>query len=161
MICKLKSTKLNGSKYCYVLLMIQFNISHLNDQTVLFQTIQFSISHLFAQSLNAKQFYLTHRIDLRVMAMKGYFTWLKAPALPSDCLMSHRTLGSGGFLPLCRDAVGVFYSPSWLGHLFLGANSNKHFNYRKKEKKRDMICRHISMHTNNQTQEPKIWLKVL
>ena len=34
------STKLNGSKYCYVPLTIQLKISHvLNDQTVLFQTI--------------------------------------------------------------------------------------------------------------------------
>ena len=46
------STKLNGSKYCCVLLTIQLNISHffctpLNDQTVLFQTIQFSISTQF------------------------------------------------------------------------------------------------------------------
>ena len=49
MICKHKSTKLNGSKYCYVSLTIQLNSSHLfihsvNDQTVLFQTIQFSIN---------------------------------------------------------------------------------------------------------------------
>ena len=34
----------------------------------------------------------------------------------SDCLMSYpgRSLG-GGVLPLCRGAVSVFYSPSWLG----------------------------------------------
>ena len=48
MICKHKSTKLNGSKYCYVSLTIQLNISHLftqlNDQTVLFQTIKFNFS---------------------------------------------------------------------------------------------------------------------
>ena len=37
-----------------------FIYTQLNDQTVLFQTIQFSISLLFALSLNAKQFYLTH-----------------------------------------------------------------------------------------------------
>ena len=83
---KHNSTKLNGSKYCYVSLTIQLNVSHLfahslNDQTVLFLTIQFSIStklnaskycyvsltiqsnvsHLFAHSLNVKQFYLNHR----------------------------------------------------------------------------------------------------
>ena len=49
MIYKLKSTKLNSSKYSYVSLTIQLNLSHfsytqLNDQTVLFQAIQFSIS---------------------------------------------------------------------------------------------------------------------
>ena len=41
---KHKSTKLNGSKYYYVSLTIQLNISHL-----------------FGLSLNVKQFYLTHR----------------------------------------------------------------------------------------------------
>ena len=47
---------------------IRYKIKHqssvytkLNDQTVLFLIIQFSRSHLFALSLNAKQFYLTHR----------------------------------------------------------------------------------------------------
>ena len=54
-------TTLNGSKYCYVSLTIQLNISHLftqlNIQTGLFLTIQFSISHLFALSLNFKHFY--------------------------------------------------------------------------------------------------------
>ena len=59
MVCKKKS-KLNGSKYCYVSVTIQLNISHLftqlNKQTVLFQTIQFNLSHL-----NDKQFYLTQR----------------------------------------------------------------------------------------------------
>ena len=59
MICKYKSTKLNGFKYCYVSLTIQLNMSHffytqLNDQTVLFQAIQFSISHLFVHNLNVK-----------------------------------------------------------------------------------------------------------
>ena len=63
MFCKHKSTKLNGSKYCYVSLTIQLNITHLftqlNGETVLFQIIQFSISHFF----NVKQFYLNHRLD--------------------------------------------------------------------------------------------------
>ena len=32
---------------------------------------------------------------------------------PSDCLVSYpgHSLAEGGFLPLCREAVGVFYSP--------------------------------------------------
>ena len=38
------STKLNGSKYCYISL-----------------TIQFSISHLFALTLNVKLFYMTKK----------------------------------------------------------------------------------------------------
>ena len=52
MVCKYKSTKLNGSKYYYVSLKILLKINHLfiqlNDQTVLLQIIPFSISHLFA-----------------------------------------------------------------------------------------------------------------
>ena len=37
-------------------------------------------------------------------------------ASPSDYLVSYiqDTRWGGGLLPLCRDAVGVFYSPSWL-----------------------------------------------
>ena len=50
--------QLTGSKYCYVSLTIQVEISHLftqlNDQIVLFLTIQFNISHLFAHSWNVK-----------------------------------------------------------------------------------------------------------
>ena len=61
----LSFTQLNGSNYWYLSLTIPLNISHLfthlNYQTVLFQTIQCSISHLFALSLNLKKFYLTHR----------------------------------------------------------------------------------------------------
>ena len=45
------STKLNGSKDCYVSLTIQWNMSFvytlLNDQTGLFQTIQFCINIQF------------------------------------------------------------------------------------------------------------------
>ena len=33
---------------------------------------------------------------------------------PSDCL--GHSLGWGGVLPLCKEAVGVFYSPSRLGN---------------------------------------------
>ena len=69
MICKYKSAKLNSSKYCYVLLTIQLNISNLftrlNDQTIQFSlaktlngskycyvslTIQLNINHLFTHS---------------------------------------------------------------------------------------------------------------
>ena len=60
---------LHTVKWFQVLLCITSNsITHqsfvytlLKDQTLLFLTILFSISHLFALSLNAKQFYLTHR----------------------------------------------------------------------------------------------------
>ena len=36
---------------------------------------------------------------------------------PSDCLVSYLGHSLGGVLPLCREAVGVFYSPSRLGNL--------------------------------------------
>ena len=54
------STKLDGSKYSYVSLTIQLNLSfiytQLNVKTVLFQTIQFSISTQFfvCTQLNVK-----------------------------------------------------------------------------------------------------------
>ena len=64
---------------------------HLNDQTVLFQTIQFSITHLLVLSLNVKQFYLTHwphqvlllrvTMGLRAMTINGYTEFSKAPRL--------------------------------------------------------------------------------
>ena len=36
---------------------------------------------------------------------------------PSDCLVSYPGHSLRGVLPLCREAVGVFYSPSRLGNL--------------------------------------------
>ena len=42
-------------------LIMSFVYTQLNNQTVLFQKIQFNVSHFFAQSLNVKQFYFTHR----------------------------------------------------------------------------------------------------
>ena len=40
-------------------------------------------------------------------------------ALPSDCLVSYPGHLLERVLSLCKDAVGVFYSPSWLGnHIF-------------------------------------------
>ena len=41
----------NSNKHLY---------TQLNDQTFLFLTIRFKTGQLFAQSLNVKQFYLTH-----------------------------------------------------------------------------------------------------
>ena len=62
---------------------------------------------------------LRGRVDLEAMAMKGYSTFLKAPAL----LESHHPIVQCHIqdtrwevvLLLCRDAVGVFYNPIWLG----------------------------------------------
>ena len=59
------------------------------------------------------------RVGLEMMAMKGCSGFPKAPAL----LEPHRQIvwchiqdtHWAGVLPLCRDIVGVFYIPSWLG----------------------------------------------
>ena len=57
-------------------------------------------------------------MDLGAMAMKGYSAFPKAPALlklhTPIFLVSY--LGHslrGGVLPLCREVVGIFYSPSY------------------------------------------------
>ena len=132
-----KSTKLNRTKYCYVSLTIQSNISHVNVKTELNQTIQFSISHLFAFNLNVKlhnlnirQFYLTHRQDpIRCYHSNPEWTWKQwlwkctphSPKLQHCWSLTIRYFSViswiliGGVLPFCRDAVTVFYSPSQMG----------------------------------------------
>ena len=84
------------------------------------QTINFRISMLlvlFNPQIGPYQVLpLRARVDLGAMAMKGYSAFPKAPALlepsPSDCLVSYPGHSLGGVLPLCREAVGVFYSSS-------------------------------------------------
>ena len=78
---------------------------------------EFSLALL--HSLNAKnsqlkkpQFQmlpLQARLDLGAMAMKEYSAFSKVPA-------SYPGHSLGGVLPLCREAVGVFYSLSRLGN---------------------------------------------
>ena len=80
---------------------------------------------------------LQGRVDLEAMALKEYSAFPKAPTLLKPhyqiaCVMS-RTL-IGGVLPLCKDAVGVFYSPSQLGlcvyiyiYIYLLDKSNSSF----------------------------------
>ena len=49
---------------------------------------------------------------------------------PSDCLVSYQghSLLVVGVLSLCREAVGVFYSPSWLGKVAISeANASMKF----------------------------------
>ncbi len=115
-------------------------IHRVNVKTVLFQIIQFSINTQFKskKQLSKKttvQFYLTQSGP----GKDGNNGVLHTPqsssitgTSPSDCLVSYvghsfgvfyspSRLGkksyvksSGGFLPLCRGAVCVFYSPSRL-----------------------------------------------
>ena len=62
------------------------------------------------------------RVDLRVMAMKGYSAFPKL----QHCwnltirLFRVRTLVGVGGLTLCREAVSVLYSPSRLGYQHSG-----------------------------------------
>ena len=53
---------------------------------------------------------LRAKVDLGAMAMKGYSAFPKALTL----LEPHHQI-VGGVLPFCRDAIGVFYSPSQVG----------------------------------------------
>ena len=53
------------------------------------------------------------------MAMKGYSIFPKAPVLLYPGLSLKRVI------PLCRDAVGVFYRPSLLGWMKAGIHSSK------------------------------------
>ena len=69
------------------------------------------------------------------MAMKEYSTFPKAPGLEprsSNSLMPYTgpSLVKDG-LPLCRGAVGVFYSPSRLGEAVRKVNK---YNYKTKRK---------------------------
>ena len=61
---------------------------------------------------------LRAREDLGAMAIKGNSVFFKAPALldPDHQIVLSRTIFEGA-LHLFRDAVGVFCSPSRLGHL--------------------------------------------
>ncbi len=69
---------------------------------------------------------LRARVDLGAMAMKGSDGnegVLRIPqsssiagTSPSDCLVSYPGHTLGVVLPLCKGAVGVFYSPSRLGN---------------------------------------------
>ena len=57
-----------------------------------------------------------------VMAMKGYLAFLKAWALKPDHQIVKCHIQDAqwrGSYTICRDAVGLFYSPNHLGHCFL------------------------------------------
>ena len=129
-----------SSKYCYVSLchkiqsnQIQLNISHLFSYSwkiKLFQATQFSVSHLFALSLmsNSSIWPIDWTLSgtstlgqsrpgsdgnegVRHIPQSSNITG----ASPSDSLVSYPGHLLERVLLLCRDAVGVFYSPSWLG----------------------------------------------
>ena len=112
-----------------------FVYTQLNDQTVTFQIIQFSISHLFAYSLNAKQFWPIDRTLSKATTpgqsrpgSNGNEGVLRIPTTASLFEPPHQSVQRRiedtrwrrvRVLLLCRDAVGVFYSPSRLGRSML------------------------------------------
>ena len=101
MICKYKSTKLNRSKYRCISLTIQLSIDYLfiqlNDQIAIFLTVQFSKSFICTQFK-----YQTVRFN----------PYQVLPLLTRVSYLGHSLMR---VLPLHKNAVGVFYSPSQLG----------------------------------------------
>ena len=103
------------------------------------------------------QFYLTHRqdpdqvlplwarVDLGAVTIKGYSAFPKDPALLEprhQIVQCHIQDTRWGFLPLCRGAVGVFYSPSRLGNTM----------FRKKkpaQDKKDVLAQIFLWHVNS------------
>ena len=92
------------------------------------------VCHLLTHSLTVKQLYLIHRLNpIRCYHSGWEWTWeqWQWKGIPRSPKFLHhwnltirlfnfisRTLvgmGWGGILSLCRNAVGVFCSPNWLG----------------------------------------------
>ena len=110
-------------------------------KTFLFQAIQFSQTIQFSKSMPLVLFKpsigpLSGATSLGQRRPgsndnEGVLRILQSPGItgtsPSDCLVSYRghILGGGVVLPLCREAVGVFYSPSRLGKRLNGDDTMK------------------------------------
>ena len=89
-------------------------------QTVLFQTTQFSISTQFSSIWPIDRILSGVTTPSQNGPGSGDIEGvLHIPqsfrVSPSDCLVPYPRHSLGEVLALCRDAVGVFYSPSWLG----------------------------------------------
>ena len=98
----------------------------LNDKTVLFQTIQFSISAQFSYVWPTDRILSAATTPDQIgPGSDGSEGVLRIPqsssitaTSPWVCLVSHQdTRWWGGVLPLCREAVSIFYSPSRLDKL--------------------------------------------
>ena len=102
---------------------IIFVYKQLNVKTILFQTVWFSISKQFCC------IWLINRTLSDAATPSQNWPWsdgnegvLGIPqsssiigTSPSDCFVSYARNSLGGVLPLCREAIGVLYSPSQLG----------------------------------------------
>ena len=95
----------------------------LNVKTVLFQTIQLNISTQFSSIWPMDSTLLAATtLGQNGPGSHGNEGILHIPqsssiteASPLNCLVSYPGHSLGGVLTLCRDAVSVFCSPSWLG----------------------------------------------
>ena len=69
------------------------------------------------------------RVNVEVMAMQGYTTFLKSPALlePHHQIVSCHKQDTRweGVLPLCRDAANEFYNPCRLGYVISSVRKKK------------------------------------
>ena len=89
-------------------------------KTVLFQRIQFNINTKFISivPIDRNLSGATIPSQTGTGSNSNEEAFPKAPALhgtsPSDCLESYPVIGEGVVLPLCREAVSIFYSPSQL-----------------------------------------------
>ena len=98
-------------------------VRSLNVKTVLFQAIQFSINMQFSfirpmdrvlsGATTLGQSGLCSDNNERILRLPQSSSITGSS--PSDCLVSYPGHYLGGVLPLCREAVGVFYSPSRQG----------------------------------------------
>ena len=141
MICKDKSTKLNGFKYCCVSLTIQLNISHLFTHSKMIKRFyfkQFNSSQLFALSLMSN-----HSIWPIDRTPSGATTPSQSglgcdgnkwgtPHSPNlltiRFFVSRALIGWRWILPVCRDAVSVFHIPRRHGlkhWISIFSNNNK------------------------------------
>ena len=110
---------------------IVFVCTQLNVKTVLFQVIQFGISLQFSsiwpidRSLSGattpSQSGSVNNGNERVLYIPQSFSITGTS--PSDCLVSYPGYTLVGVLPLYREAVVVFYSPSWLIKLVCGGGA--------------------------------------
>ena len=106
---------------------IQFSMSmcfvytQSNVKTVIFQTIQFSISTHFSSiwpiSGATTPRHSRHGSDGNEGVLRIPQSSSITGTSPSDCLVSYLRHSLGGGIPLCRDAVSVFYRPSRLGKI--------------------------------------------
>ena len=111
-----------------------FVYTQLNDQTVLFITIQFNLSLLSVYMSNSFIWSIDRTLSGATTSGQSgpgsngnegvlhiHKSYSITGASPSNCLMSYTGHSLvEGVLPLCRDAVSVFSSPSQLGYQYTG-----------------------------------------